>query len=349
MSRTAHKLLSASGGEDAYEIEQSIMLDAGDDAHLEITPSSAGNQRTWTQSCWIKLTGAGDGYTGFYGFPGGSAASYYNGLFYYSGGNIVLLDNYAAGAYSGPYVTFNTNLNDRSAWYHLLLIFDTTQSTDTNRIQVWVNGVRCTNISATAWPALNFQGSCNSTALHTINQVQDTYYGAVMFAEYHHIDGTVKAYTDFTETDSTTGQLIPKKYEGGSYGTNGFYLKFVSGAIGTDSSGEGNNLTASNLANADVLLDTPTNNFSTLNSAQAFNTTTGVLSQGNLFFAAGAYSSGHYSNISSTFNVPSSGKWYVECRISIEAGGGNVTVFGVVDQDINWSGVANENLTAPTF
>ena len=63
MSFGATKLLAASGGK-AYEIDQSIMLDAGDDAHLEITPSSAGNQRTWTQSCWIKLTGAGDGYMG---------------------------------------------------------------------------------------------------------------------------------------------------------------------------------------------------------------------------------------------------------------------------------------------
>ena len=98
------------------------------------------------------------------------------------------------------------------------------------------------------------------------------------------------------------------------------------------------------VANSDIVLDTPTNNFCTLNSAQAYNSTTGVLTQGSLFFAAGAYDSGHYSNISSTFNVPASGKWYAECRISIEAGGGNVTFFGVADQRINWLGVGNENL-----
>lgn len=338
MSFGATKLLSASGGK-AYEIDQSIMLDATDDAHLEITPSSAGNQRTWTQSCWIKLTGAGDGYMGFYGFPGGAAVSYYTGLFYYTGGNIVLLDNYGAGAYSGPYVTFNTGLNDRSAWYHLLLIFDTTQSTDTNRIQVWVNGVRCTNISATTWPSLNYQGSCNSTALHTINQVQDAYYGDVMFAEYHHIDGTVKAYTDFTETDSTTGQLIPKKYEGGSYGTNGFYLKFVSGAIGTDSSGEGNNLTASNLANADVLLDTPTNNFPTVNSLEPYNTTVSTLVQGSRKVLGASYSSGNYGNHYLTFNLPTSGKWYVEVLSGIQAGGGNSSQMGISSKDPSVGGV----------
>ena len=339
MSFGATKLLAASGGEDAYSIDQSIMLDAGDDAHLEITPSSAGNQRTWTQSCWIKLTGAGDGYTGFYGFPGGAAVSYYTGLFYYTGGNIVLLDNYGAGGYSGPYVTFNTGLNDRSAWYHLLLIFDTTQSTDTNRIQVWVNGVRCTNISATTWPSLNYQGSCNSTALHTINQVQDAYYGDVMFAEYHHIDGTVKAYTDFTETDSETGQLIPKKYEGGSYGTNGFYLKFASGAIGTDSSGEGNNLTASNLADSDVLLDTPTNNFPTVNSLEPYNTTISTFSQGSLNIKASAYSSGNYGNQYMTFKVPASGKWYIEMLTGIQAGAGNVAQLGISSKDPSVGGV----------
>ena len=31
--------------------------------------------------------------------------------------------------------------------------------------------------------------------------------------------------SSFTETNSITGQLIPKKYVGG-YGTNGFYLNF---------------------------------------------------------------------------------------------------------------------------
>ena len=112
-----------------------------------------------------------------------------------------------------------------------------------------------------------------------------------------------------------------------------------------DQSGQDNHYQADNLTVDDVMLDTPTNNFCTLNSIQPFNTTIGVLDQGNLRLTAGTYDSGHYANLSSTFNVPASGKWYVECYIGISVGTGNVTVFGVTDQDIDWSGVANENLT----
>ena len=75
------------------------------------------------------------------------------------------------------------------------------------------------------------------------------------------------------ETNSITGQLIPKKYVGG-YGTNGFYLNFSdnSGTTATtlkDNSGNGNNFTPNNFsvsagAGNDSLEDSPTNNFCTL-------------------------------------------------------------------------------------
>jgi hypothetical protein len=55
----------------------------------------------------------------------------------------------------------------------------------------------------------------------------------------------------------------------GSHGTNGFYLKFESSGIGTDSSGNGNNFTPSGFTTSgtgtDVMSDTPTTNWATLN------------------------------------------------------------------------------------
>ena len=324
MSRTAHKLLSASGGEEAYSIDQSIILDYTDDAHLERTPSSAGNQQKWTQSFWIKVNDYGDGYIGLYGFPGGSAVSWYNGLPYITNdGNLNFLDNYGAGTYGGPYVTFATALKDRSAWYHIVIIFNTTESTSTNRIKVFRNGVQCSAVTNTTYPSLNWQGTINSTVLHTINQSQDSYYGSAQFAEYHFLDGRASLPAEFAETDENTGQWIPKEYENGNYGTNGFYLKFVSGALGTDSSGEGNNLTASNLANSDVLLDTPTNNFPTINSLEPYNTTVSTLTQGNRKILGATYSSGNYGNHFATFKIPESGKWYVEMLGGVQAGLGN--------------------------
>jgi hypothetical protein len=54
----------------------------------------------------------------------------------------------------------------------------------------------------------------------------------------------------------------------GTYGTNGFFLEFQdSGALGTDSSGNGNNFTVNNLTSIDQTTDTPTNNFATSGGA----------------------------------------------------------------------------------
>ena len=153
-------------------------------------------------------------------------------------------------------------------------------------------------------------------------------------AEAYLLDGTAKAVTAFGETDSETGQWIPKKtaFTSSEYGTNGFYLKFKSGAIGTDSSGKGNNYTTVNLANSDVMLDTPTNNYPTINALEPYNSTLSTLLEGNLHVIAATYDSGYYGNHTATFLVPASGKWYIETRMAVQSGTGNTSWIGVIDQ-----------------
>jgi len=339
MSRTAHKLLSASGGK-AYEIDQSLMFEVADSSYLNRTPSSASNQRTWTFSTWFKNTS--ENYSGGSIWTSWDSSTQSDASYGWMG---LYQDKLHIGGWFTNWRVTNRLFRDVGAWYHIVVAVDTTQGTADNRVRIYINGVEETSFATKNNPSQNYDLPWNSTQQHRLGAINSAtaYYLGVYLAETHCIDGSQLTPSSFGETDSVSGAWIPKKYVG-SYGTNGFYLKYVSGALGTDSSGSGNNYTANNLANSDVMLDTPTNNFSTLNSVQAFNSTTGVLTQGNLFFAAGAYSSGHYSNISSTFNVPASGKWYVECRVSIEAGSGNAAFFGVVDQNINWLGVANENL-----
>ena len=352
MSRTAHKLLSASGSKGAYEIDQSIMLDDGDGALLHRTPSSEGNRKTWTFSCWFKRSqqDSTDNSSGYYYL---FASSIYGGneTFIRVQGDHLHVAGYDGGSTDFSYYSYGL-FRDLAAWYHVVVICDTTESAEADRVKIYLNG------ETVSWDtpnhaSLNFDTMINNTNWHAIGAYRASSGDGGLYrwdgyvAEAYLLDGTAKAITDFGETDSETGQWIPKKtgFSSSEYGTNGFYLKFVSGAIGTDSSGEGNNYTTVNLANADVMLDSPTNNYCTLNGNQTYNSDTGTLRQGNLFFVADTYNSGHYSNVSSTFNVPSSGKWYAECRISIEAGGGNVTVFGVTDQKVDWDAVGNENLT----
>jgi hypothetical protein len=52
------------------------------------------------------------------------------------------------------------------------------------------------------------------------------------------------------------GTWTPLEYTG-SYGSNGFNFNMANGAFGTDSSGNGNNFTAVNIASGDVSTDVP--------------------------------------------------------------------------------------------
>ena len=353
MSRTAHKLMSSSGGGEAYEIDQSVLIDKGTGgAFMYRTPSSEGNRKTWTYSCWFKRSTVGitSGTTSYqYLF----ASSIYGG----NETNIrIQADSIQAYGYDGGSSDWsyysNAKLRDVSAWYHIVLACDTTDSTASERVKIYLNGERITDWGTENHASLNFDTMINNTNWHSIGAYKGyagndgiyTWDGYV--AEAYLLDGTALPASSFGETDSTTGQWIPKKtaFTSSQYGTNGFYFKFASGAIGTDSSGKGNNYTTTNIANTDIMLDSPTNNFCTLNATQTYNSDTGSLLQGGLHFNSDTYNGGHYSNISSTFNVPPSGKWYAECRVGIATGGGNVAFFGVTNQEINWDAVGNENL-----
>ena len=118
---------------------------------------------------------------------------------------------------------------DTSSWYHFTVIIDTTSSTQTDRVQLYVNGTRHTGISSTGgeniWPSQNDDSQFNTTVEHSIGR--QTYNGSGYLdgylAEVNFIDGTALDASSFGETKE--GIWIPKQYSG-SYGTNGFYLPF---------------------------------------------------------------------------------------------------------------------------
>ena len=71
--------------------------------------------------------------------------------------------------------------------------------------------------------------------------------------------------SDFGETDSTSGIWVPISGPSVTYGNNGFFLKYASGALGTDSSGEGNTITVTGTMTATK--DNAMNNFATMESS----------------------------------------------------------------------------------
>jgi hypothetical protein len=220
---------------------------------------------------------------------------------------------------------------DVSAWGHLVVAIDTTQATSTNRVKIYWNGTQITALSTTTYPSQNFETDVNNTNSHKIG-VQGSSYGRHngYLTEINFIDGQALTPSDFGETDSATGVWKPKAYSG-TYGTNGFFLKFADNSnttaatLGKDSSSNSNNWTPNNFsvtagAGNDSLVDSPTaygtdtgvggevrGNYCTWNPlAKGSNTT---LSNGNLDVLGSTNSTGN--NNFSTF-IPSSEKWYFE-------------------------------------
>ena len=155
-------------------------------------------------------------------------------------------------------------------------------------------------------------------------------------AEYNFVDGSQLGPENFGETDTDTGAWIPKKYVG-TYGTNGFYLDFSDNsslsALGTDSSGNGNNWTPVSLSvtagvDNDSLEDTPTNNWCTLNplDTDPARTSTVAISS-NLDASVSTYSSVQYVMRTATFALT------VKITLRLEKGFRKSSLNGVLEED----------------
>ena len=208
-------------------------------------------------------------------------------------------------------LTTNRLFRDVSAWYNLIIKFDTTQATASDRIKIYVNGVEETSFSTTTYPSQNQTlklGTANPNHIGNDSEQTNPYFNGSM-THFHFIDGTAYDASTFGETDSTSGIWKPKTAPSVTYGTNGFFLKMEnSGAMGTDSSGNSNTFTVSGTLTQNV--DTPSNNFPTLNRlAPSQDNRTG----GNGSLYTGDNSNNSWSSHPATMACES-GKWYFEIK-----------------------------------
>ena len=297
---------SAAGG---YDIDYSCRFNAPDTPYLERTPS-AGNRKTWTVSFWIKLTKNDTSTYGCIWSSCPAAASL--------PGDVILVET---GDANWRFWIDNSSQGDRdctavardpAAWYHIVCYFDSPNQT----MGIYVNGELQTDMRATGNPALNYDSETfdGSTPIR-IGEPVSTRSGDdclnMYLAEFHMVEGLALAASDFGETDEDTNEWKPIKYAG-SYGNEGFYLKFEDAAnLGNDSSGNGNDFTSSGLAASDQMLDTPTNNFNLFNSvfpiAGGYNVT---WAEGNLKMTMTTGG----KRFPGTFIVPilDGNKWYFE-------------------------------------
>ena len=326
-------------------IAKSCIFNRADTAKLDRTPSSAGSRRIFTLSAWLKFGNTSTGGSGTGNFFFNSAIStneqIYIGLD--NNSNLNISTNNSSGA-AKMGVTTNRTLEDTSKFYHIVVAFDTTQGTDSNKIKVYIDGTQETSFSST-----NYSGGDNYDLPINVDSANlrlgllgpnSNYYFDGYMAEVNFIDGTAYGPDTFGITDTSTGRWIPKSLGSITYGTNGVRLTFANSAgqtIGDDTSGNGNDLTVTSLVASDIVTDSPTNNIAVMRNYDPAHTQT--ITNGNLQTATTGTNAGH--PVISTL-APSSGKWYAEVRNSGTTGGNTYALGLYILEDMTfWDGSAN--------
>ena len=220
------------------------------------------NTKIFTVSAWVKAmsdasldTSVAAGYVG--------TSDRWN--FQFGAGKIQL---------TGSDIELATNklFRDSAAWWHIVVAVDTSQGTDSNRVKLYINGAQETSLSSSTYPTQDMVPPfCDSNG--TIYVGEGTNASGVLskpfdgyIAEFCFVDGQQLAPTSFGEFDSDSPTIWkPIDPSGLTFGNNGFYLDFeASGNLGNDVNG-GTDLSEVNIVAADQCVDSPTNNFATLN------------------------------------------------------------------------------------
>ena len=256
---------SAVGG--GFEVANSLRFNDDSSDYLNRTPSGAGDRRTFTISTWVKRGNLGDKI-----IFAANTQSTSNGYFaMYFSGDAMRVRIYEGSAKD---VVTSAVFRDVSAWYHFVVAIDTTQSTSSDRVKIYVNGSEADKASG-SYTSQNFDTSVNNTVIQQVGVGRNSggslsnYFDGYM-TETVLVDGTALDPTSFGEFDENSGIWKPIDVSGLTFGTNGFYLDFEnSGSLGADVSGNTNNFTVNNLTAIDQTTDTPTNNFATLNILRA--------------------------------------------------------------------------------
>ena len=301
--------------EPAFTVANSLRTNRGSSDYLSRTNGSAGNRRTFTISYWMKIATSSSAYIF------GTATSGTNIIDHYSSNTGAITME----AYTGSYtvrLTSDPILRDQSAWYHICYAIDTTQSTEANRVKLYINGSQTTFNSSPykVFPSQNLELPYNQNGAGVTINCQSNYnaefFGAY-YCEFCMIDGSALAPTEFGEFDSDSPTIWkPKDVSGLTFGTNGFHLNFENASsLGADVSGNGNNFTVNNLTSIDQSTDTCTNNYAVLNPLLPHDTA--QFSEGNLKITQ---SSTDGDGIRATIGVRK-GKWYWE----VLNGGGNAS------------------------
>ena len=324
-----------------YLIAKSCRFNDDDSASMNRTFGTPTNAKIGTFSFWCKLGGETNS-------PRAILQEHVANKFW------VGFDNNGSGDYTlGVYISNNTTnqvrntsrlFRDHSAWYHIIISIDTTDGSASERLKIYVNGELVTDFSTSN--AVDHNIDVFTNAVHYIG----SYSGGSEFfdgllADVNFIDGQKLGADSFGKTGKY-GEWIPKEYNG-TYGDNGFYLDFADASdLGDDESGNGNDFSENNITASDQVLDTPTNNWCTLNNLDDALLHKGTFAEGNLKYTGAStgnpWGGGYNYQGGQVGTIYTSNKFYYEWYVGANAS--QWMAWGIAPDDYRPSQIADRDI-----
>jgi len=212
--------------ETGYDVANSLRFDDGSsDALTRTQSSSPTNDNKGTISFWFKSSFILSGNNQYF-FTVFTDANTRIQMFLKTTGSLRLIQKVSA----STTVAIETNrlFRDSSAWYHCCVAIDTTQSTSSDRVKLYINGVQETSLASSTYPTQNENTQLTKgtdVSIGGYNNTNDFFNGYL--AEVVLIDGQQLDPTSFGEFDSSSPNIWkPIDVSGLTFGTNGFYLDF---------------------------------------------------------------------------------------------------------------------------
>ena len=259
------------------------------------------NDKIWTVSGWFKFH-AIDGHIMF-ASDASNNTSWTQIRFSTSG--------LCIGSNSLNWLVTTRKFRDPTAWWHIVIASDSTQASASDRIKIYINGVRETHFSTDNLSSTSQDQSWGWNKDGVVNNIggeNASGYQSMSVSHFHNIDGTAYDASAFGETDSTTGEWKIKTNPSVTYGNNGFWW-LKDDVTTTDHSPNSNTFTIGGTLTKTE--DNPSNNFATWNPL-VYNANSPLFKSGNT--EEEGQSDGRYPNTISTLAMPKSGKFYAEFK-----------------------------------
>ena len=292
--------------------------------YLTKTFGSAGSLTTWTLSFWVKKAGNGIEQRIF--SCDDDASGNNDQWMKFDGSDILQFSQYQS-AYTQKIET-NRKFRDNNGWYHIVLVWDTTNGTAGDRTRIYINGVRETSFSSEVQASSSLGSLINNTT-YPLEIGRRGLNGSQFFtgslSHVHFIDGTAYDASAFGETDATTGEWKIKTSPSVTYGTNGFFILKDGNSV-TDQSGNSNNFTVGG-GTLTKTEDCPDNVFATMNPLDNY-------------YASSTFTHGNNTVQTSTSNYTwntgtlgmTSGKFYWEVKYSANSNSSYYNLIGIADR-----------------